>query len=174
MEEEFELTYLPRRLPRGLFNSDSKEILDVYIPVTAAHPILRIRKCGNTLEITKKQPVAGTDSSHQIEHTISLSPEEFSTLMQVEGKKVRKIRYYYTEGDAVYECDVFQDDLRGLVLVDVEFTSHKEKSKFEPPEWILADVTQEKFIAGGMLCGKKYADIESELTQYEYQPIVSE
>jgi len=169
MQEEFELTYLLKELPAGVLSSSHKEILDIYLPKSEAHPILRVRQSGDTYEITKKQPASGTDSSHQIENTIPLTKEEFAELANLAGKRVRKIRYYYHEDGIDYEIDVFKDDLVGLVVVDVEFSSNEDKAKFTPPSWILADVTQEKFIAGGMLCGKSYEDIANELERFEYQ-----
>lgn len=173
MQEEFELTYLAKRLPENFStNLPSKEILDIYLPKAAEHAILRIRKNGDSYEITKKQPVSGTDSSHQTENTIPLTKEEFDDLTNLSGKRLRKIRYYYSENSVDYEIDVFQDNLQGLVVVDVEFNSNEEKAGFEKPEWVLADVTQDKFIAGGMLCGKSYIDIEPELQQRSYQKII--
>lgn len=133
---------------------------------------MRIRKSGNKYEITKKQPVQGTDSSHQLETTIPLTHEEFFELSSIKGKRVCKDRYVYKEGKYAYEIDVFKNELKGLVLVDVEFVSNSEKSKFPPPDWILADVTQEKFVAGGMLCGKSYSDIENSLRKFGYSNIV--
>ncbi len=171
MQDEFELTYLVKEVPAGVFTSPNKEILDIYIPVTADHAILRIRKSGDTYEITKKVPAHSTDSSHQIENTIPLTEAEFGDLSQLPGKRVRKLRYYYHEAGTEYEIDVFQDGLTGLVLADVEFSSNEDKAKFVPPTWVLADVTQEKFVAGGMLCGKSYADIESELASYNYKKV---
>lgn len=172
MQEEFELTYLARTLPLGFSTSgESKEILDIYIPKSSEHAVLRIRKQGEKYEITKKTIVSGTDSSHMQENTIPLSQEEFAELAQIEGKRVRKIRYYYTENGTSFEIDVFQDALEGLVLVDVEFSSNEEKSAFVQPDWLLADVTQEKSFAGGVLCGKSYADIEEKLLEYSYRPI---
>ena len=88
------------------------------------------------------------------------------------GKRVRKIRYYYTENDTAYEIDIFQDSLQGLILVDVEFTSHVEKENFVAPNWALADITQEKFTAGGVLAGKSYKDIETSLAQYSYEKLL--
>ena len=170
MEDEFELTYLLKSLPeRFQEEHEHKEILDIYIPASAVHAILRIRKRGETFEITKKVPAHGTDSSHQIENTIPLTKEEFDELATLEGKRVRKIRHYYTEDSVVYEIDVFQDALQGLVLVDVEFKNTLDKNSFVAPAWLGRDVTQEKFVAGGVLCGKSYADIEEELSKYGYQ-----
>jgi adenylate cyclase len=173
MQEEFELTYLAKTLPNN-FSPEikSKEILDIYLPASAEHAKLRIRKQGDSYEITKKEPVMGTDSSHQSENTIPLTKEEFNEFATLQGKRVRKIRYYFEEGGIMYEIDVFQDALEGLVLVDVEFNSNEEKAKFTPPDWFLVDVTQEKFVAGGVLCGKAYADIEDDLKKYGYTQIM--
>jgi len=173
VQEEFELTYLIKRLPDTFSTSvPSKEILDIYLPTSSDHATLRVRNRGGIYEITKKEPVSGTDSSHQNENTIPLTREEFDEIAMLQGKRVRKIRYDYTEGGTRYEIDVFKDALEGLVLVDVEFRSNDEKAAFVPLEWLLADVTQEKFIAGGVLCGKSYGEIEHHLDQYGYQPIV--
>ena len=172
MQEEFELTYLIKFLPTNLHEFPSKEILDIYLPTKSDHAKLRVRRSGDKYEITKKEPVSGTDSSHQLENTIPLTKEEFDELEQLVGKRVRKIRYNYTENNIEYEIDVFQDGLLGLVVVDVEFNSNEEKAKFIAPSWVGADVTQEKFMAGGVICGKSYTDIEDVLLKFNYQKIV--
>ena len=167
---ELERTYLAKYIPEGLEKCEKKEIIDIYIPKIKEHPTLRIRKNGNKFEITKKEPIEN-DSSHQEEQTIGLTEEEFNELMKLDGKRVRKIRYFYRYKDRIAEIDVFQDKLKGLILVDFEFESKQEKDSFIMPEFCLADVTQEEFIAGGMLCGKSYEDIEKELESYQYKKL---
>ena len=166
--DEFEYTYLAKTIPGDLHRARSKEIFDIYLPKAARHPQLRIRKSGDTYEITKKRTASGTDSSHLIEETIPLTTEEFNELAALEGKRVHKIRYYYPHGGRTYEIDVFQDALAGLVLVDVEFKTREEQLTFSPPDFCGTDITQEEFIAGGMICGKKYADIEGTLKKFGY------
>lgn len=167
-EIELEKTYLAKYLPDGLKTCAAKEIKDIYIPKEVPHAVLRIRQKGDKYEITKKQPILGTDSSEQYEHTIILTKDEFSDLEKVDGKKVRKIRYYYDYSGTQAEVDVFQDDLAGLVLVDFEFKDIAIKNNFKMPDFCLADVTQDKYFAGGMLCGKKYSDIETHLDELGY------
>lgn len=145
------------------------EVFDIYIPQAEEHPILRIRKKGDKFEITKKHPVEGMDSSRQSEETIPLTEEEFLEFTKLQGKRVRKIRHYYPLGADMAEIDVFQDDLKGLILVDFEFKTIEAKNDFIMPDFCLADVTQEKFTAGGILAGKKYSDIEGELGKYNYK-----
>ena len=169
--KEIERTYLARKIPNGLKDCESREIIDIYIPKSAEHPVLRIRKNGNKYEITKKQPINEGDSSVQKEETIVLTEIEFNGLISIDGKKVRKIRYYYPFEGRTAEIDVFQDELKGLILVDVEFDSVSDKNSFGIPDFCLVDVTQEDFIAGGIICGKSYEDIAEKLDGYGYQKL---
>lgn len=168
---ELEKTYLAKRIPLGLKKCKFKEIIDIYIPKSSFHPTLRIRKSGNNYVMTKKEPVKEGDASHQIEQTIILTKVEFDEFTKLEGKKVHKIRYYYEYNGRTAEFDVFQGSLKGLVLVDFEFKTIKEKDSFKMPEFCLADVTKEVFVAGGMLCGKSYEDIETGLKRFNYKKI---
>lgn len=168
---ELERTYLAKELPLGIENCRHKEIIDVYYPLGARHPTLRLRKNGDKYEMTKKERLDPNDASKQEEHTISLTKEEFENLRKAPGKEVQKVRYYYDYKGRTAEIDIFEGDLKGLVVIDFEFDSEKEKDEFEMPEFCLADVTQDDFIAGGMLCGKKYEDIEKELKRYGYYKI---
>lgn len=171
IEIELEKTYLAKKLPEGLEHCEHKEITDLYVPVQVDHPVLRIRRKGEKCEITKKQPIHGIDSSEQAEHTIQLSEAEYQALSLVESKSVRKIRYDYLFGGVKAEVDIFKDGLEGLVLVDVEFADVATKDAFEIPDFCLVDVTQDKVFAGGMLCGRTYADIEAHLKKLGYTHI---
>lgn len=174
MEVELEKTFLVKELPPNLDGCVSAEIIDIYIPSTEKHPFLRIRKRGDKFEITKKEPIDGKDSSEQYEKTIPLTEKEFNELAVVKGKRFRKQRYYYPQKDegVKMELDFYLDDLEGLVVVDFEFETKDQKDNFQMPDFCLADVTQEKAFAGGMLAGKKYADIEEDLKKYNYKKII--
>ncbi len=165
---ELEKTFLLKEIPKGLKECKSKEVIDIYIPKDRDHPTLRIRKNGDKYEMTKKEPVEQGDSSTQKEQTIILSEKEFNELMNLDGKKAHKIRYYYNHNGKQAEIDVFQGPLKGLILADFEFNSKEEKENFEMPDFCLKEVTQELFIAGGMICGKTYEDIEENLKRFNY------
>lgn len=170
-EIELERTYLVKKLPEEMKMATATELLDIYLPSNSEHPILRIRKRGGKYMITKKHPIVGTDSSEQSEETILLLEDEYNELSQIKGKRVRKNRYTINKPGMTVDIDVFLDDLDGLVTVDFEFLSNDEKNNFEMPDWCLADVTQEKIIAGGMLAGKKYDEIAPSLRNYKYNRI---
>ena len=168
---ELERTFLAKSLP-DLRSSESTEIIDIYIPKETEHPTLRIRKLGDIYEMTKKTPVKDDDSSKQLEQTIVLSEDEFNSLRTLDGKVTHKIRYFYRLNNKVMEIDVFQGNLKGLVLVDVEFDKEETMNEFEMPDFCLCEVTQETFLAGGMLCGKTYDDIENDLERFNYKKIM--
>jgi CYTH domain-containing protein len=170
---ELEKTYLAKFIPSKLENG--KEMIDIYIPDGIHHAPIRIRKNGNKYYITKKQPAKENDHSVLIEQTIELSEPEFIELeKEIKGRRIEKIRYNLNHNGNTAEIDVFKEKLKGLVLVDFEFKTNEEKEKFKMPDFCLIDVTQEEFIAGGMLCGKSYEDIEEDLNRLNYKKIESE
>lgn len=166
---ELERTFLAKYLP-DLKNCEKVRIKDIYVPANMRHPVIRIRRKGDSYMMTKKEPEDG-DASAQNEYTIPLTEEEFRGFEQVDGKKLVKTRYYKRWNGRTAEIDVFGGKLKGLVLVDFEFETEEKKKNFDPPEFCLADVTQEEFIAGGMLCGKSYEDIEKKLRDRGYSPL---
>ncbi len=168
-EIELELTYLAKEVPAEVRTTDSLPLLDIYIPPDPrVHSSLRLRKRGDTYEITKKIPLRAGDASVMQEFTIPISNVEFEALARASDKLVRKDRYKVVLNGHTAEVDVFRDKLEGLVLIDFEFATEAEKATFAPPTCCLADVTQEEFVAGGYLAGKGYSDIAGELTRFNY------
>jgi CYTH domain-containing protein len=168
-EIELENTYLVKYLPNGLEGAPVEETLDIYFPLGEKHATLRLRRRGEAMELTKKVPVKGKDSSKMVEHTIALDRDEYEALAQVPGKRLHKLRYLVKYADRKAEVDVFLDQLAGLVMVDFEFKTRAEQHKFKLPDFCLHEVTQDAHLAGGMLCGKSFVDIEPRLAKYKYQ-----
>ena len=170
---ERERTFLAKELPQEIKTTEPTRIVDIYIPDTPAHSHLRLRQNGKTYEITKKTSVAAGDASEHIEQTIPLTEEEFAALSHCSAKRVAKDRYRVVI-DGTLEIDIFIEDLAGLVLIDFEFSTEAEKDDFTPPSIALADVTQEDFIAGGLLASKTYDTIAPELARFCYKKLRKE
>lgn len=168
-ELELELTFLAKELPDGIKTVKPTRITDIYIPDTPEHSHLRLRQKGDKYEITKKMPIAEGNASEQIEQTIPLTKDEFIAMSSCSKKRVVKDRYNIEIEGKMAEIDVFTGDLKGLVLMDFGFNTVQEKSVFKMPGLALVDVTQEEFIAGGLLAGKTYDDISSELKRFNYK-----
>ena len=95
---EHERSFLIKKLPENLEKFPSREIIDIYFPKEAVHPLIRLRKRGEKYESTKKSPIEGNEkcvSKSCKEETIKLSEEEFNEFMKLDGKKLHKIRYDY-------------------------------------------------------------------------------
>ncbi len=167
-ELEIEVTYLAKYLPKNLEECERTNIHDKYIKTTSPHK-LRLRKKDDKFELTKKSQQYPEDASVQIEETIKLNEDEFNVLMQLPGIELHKIRYFYNYNGLNMELDMFQDALEGLVSIDCEFPTEREKNTFVMPDFCLVDVTQEKFIA--QVQGKTYADLEPILSKYSYKKI---
>lgn len=165
---ELERTFLAKFIPEGI--RGIREIKDIGIPKTSPFCRLRLRKIGDKIELTKKTPIDGDASKHN-EITINLTEEEYEPLSKVEGKSLHKIRYLYDYNGIIAEVDVYQGPLKGLVLIDFEFKTEEEKDSFKMPDFCLADVTHDEFLAAGVLAGKNYEDIEEGLKKFNYKKL---
>lgn len=171
-EIEQELTFLAKALPKEIQGTAPVEMVDIYIPKTGiSHPTLRLRQRGDSYEITKKYPVDTADWSTQYEHTIKLNKLEYNALKKVGGRIIEKHRYQVYINGYQAEVDVFKGALQGLVLIDFEFATKDEKNAFLAPGVCLKEVTQEEWIAGGILAGKSYKDIAKKLAEHGYEAI---
>ena len=169
---EFELTFLAKEMPPEIKGISGELFTDTYFPETGVrHPNLRLRQKGDVRELTKKIQLADGDASVHQELTVPLTKEEYSGLVGDNKRSVTKVRYAVSIGGYKAEVDVFQGALAGLVLIDFEFPNEDEMRVFVPPPVCLADVTQEDFIAGGVLAGKCYADLKEQLSLFSYLPI---
>lgn len=168
---ELERTFLARYLPEDLKKHPYKKLIDIYFPASIDHPTLRIRQKADSYEMVKKFQPDPKNASYHIEQQIILSKEEFIVLSEAPGKRLVKTRYDYMYHDVKLEIDIFEEKLSGLVLVDAEFDDPIKMNAFIMPAFCLIEVTQEQFLAGGMLCGKRYEDIEKDLAQLQYKSL---
>lgn len=170
-EMEYERTFLVKWLPLEIDGIEGSLLHDVMAPDTVPHPHLRLRQKDEMYVITKKVPVHGSDLSEMSEETIPLEKVEFEALAKSSKKDIVKRRYNVAISGYVAEVDVFEGKLHGLVTIDFEFKSSDEKNAFVAPSICLAEVSQEEMLAGGILAGKSYGDIEPTLNKYGYERI---
>ena len=163
---EIEKTFLLIKAPEWVNEVSGRLIIDTYFPESADHhPKLRVRQDGDKYELTKKSLIDPSDASQQYETTVELSEAEFNCLVQASSRKLVKTRYSRNIGDISEDVDVFHGPLEGLILVDLEFACQESIGRSSFPEYCLVDVTQEDFIAGGMLAGKSLQDISQDLSR---------
>jgi CYTH domain-containing protein/CHAD domain-containing protein len=81
-----------------------------------------------------------------------IAQEEFEAAWAItEGRRVHKTRYEIPIGRHIVELDVFEEELGGLVLAEVEFDSDKSLQRFQPPDWFGPEVTDDEHYTNALL-----------------------
>ncbi|MBP3284124.1 MAG: CYTH domain-containing protein [Clostridia bacterium] len=104
-------------------------------------PAIRVRSTGdNRFYMTFKGKTE--DSLIRREVELPISKNAYETLMkQTALKKIKKNRYLVYENGRKLEIDIFEDNLKGLAFLEVEFKSSKEAEEFRVPAWVEKEVT---------------------------------
>ena len=132
---EIERKFTLRSLPDDLDQYPHKDLSQAYI---CRDPVIRVRKAGNTYELTVK----GEGLLSREELNLPLTEKSYLDLLSKhEGKIIEKTRYRIPLDPYVIELDVFHGENEGKILAEVEFPSEEEANAFSPPSWFLADVT---------------------------------
>jgi CYTH domain-containing protein len=123
--------------PPDLGGTDSDEIEQGYLAVGAEGEV-RLRRKGEKLLLTAKR---GAGISRD-EAEVDLDREAYERLWPLtEGRRLHKRRHVIPHGEVAIELDVYEGNLEGLRVAEVEFPSEDEAGRFEPPEWIGREVT---------------------------------
>jgi adenylate cyclase len=138
--EEIERVFKVRQLPKNLEQYPCENIVQGYLAIDVTGSEVRLRKIGDRYFETYK----GAGRLQRRELEIELSPDQFNTLwLGTEGRRIEKIRYQINEGGQKIELNVFQGNLEGLVLAEVEFPSREKSEEFKPPDWFGDEVTED-------------------------------
>lgn len=123
--------------PPDLDGTKSDEIVQGYLAVGSDGEV-RLRRKGEGLVLTAKR---GSGIARD-EAEIQLDTGEFELLWPLtEGRRLRKRRHLIPHGDREIELDVYEGDLEGLLVAEIEFPSEDAARAFEPPAWIGEEVT---------------------------------
>ena len=126
--------------PPDLGGTESDEIEQGYLAVGTDGEV-RVRRRGDDLVLTAKR---GSGLARD-EAEIELDRSDFERLWPLtEGRRLRKRRHVIPHGDLKVELDVYEADLEGLLVAEIEFPSEDEARDFQPPEWIGEEVTGDK------------------------------
>jgi len=143
--------------------SYSKLFEDIYLTNTR----LRLRVLTDSdsdrriIKLTKK---AASDSTYfRTVSRILLSHDEYDTLRQVDGKSIAKVRHYCDHRGRVFSIDVFQDELEGLLLAEVESDGLEDLMSIEPPSFALIEVTEDPFFDGANLARITQKELRAKL-----------
>ena len=138
---EIERKFLIDKLPDALQALSGLNIRQGYIMIADNGFELRLRQKGDRFYQTIKQ---GSGLVRQ-EDEIELNRTQFETLWPLTAnRRIEKVRYEIPLGDLTGELDIFNGQLEGLQLVEVEFDSLEQSRAFTAPTWFGAEVTDDK------------------------------
>lgn len=103
-------------------------------------PVVRVRKECDTYYLTYK----GKGALAHEEYNLPLTQESYEHLIKkADGNIITKKRYLIPYLTHTIELDIFEGDLKSLIIAEVEFDSVEEAKAFTPPEWFGEDVTED-------------------------------
>ena len=157
---ERETTFLLRSIPTNIDGWKKEYTKDTYLPPYADHPMIRLRKRGETMFMTKKYPKVPGDFSTMVEETIHLLDYEYEFFeSNLTGNVLEKNRYSKKFDGYVIEIDEYLSDLAPLTVMDIEWKDTPQKIDLTAYD-IVKEITQQNNLAAGKLAGKSYQEIK--------------
>lgn len=130
IERKFLVDAPPAELPAGTRVRQGYVALEGDVEV-------RVREAGDHT-ITVK----GGSGLERVEVIRTIDRDQFEALWELsEGRRVAKRRSVIPHEGLRIEVDVFEGDLAGLVVAEVEFDTPEAAAAFVPPSWLGAEVT---------------------------------
>jgi len=125
-----------------------REITDRYIKGTRLRLRRQVDGDGQiTFKLTQKVPAPGPGSQQGFITNMYLTEDEFRIVAQLPAKELKKRRYSVPP----FGIDVFEGELQGLVLAEIEFASTFEADAFPIPSFAIRDVSGDERFTGGRL-----------------------
>ncbi len=136
MEIERKFLVDPADLPDDLSSYRCRIIEQGYLN---AEPVIRIRRDDADYVLTYKSK--GFLSRQ--EYNLPLNQEAYDHLLpKIDGRLIKKKRYMLPLPDDLFiELDLFEGELKGLILAEVEFPSTETANAFAAPDWFGEEVT---------------------------------
>lgn len=141
---EIEKKFLIKEMP-NLKNYEKHKICQGYLNVDS-EPILRIRRYDNEYFLTYKFKVDIKSANGCTEYELPITKKAYDNLSKkVDGIMINKTRYKLPiQDNLMAEIDIFEKELEGLNIVEVEFPNEEKAINFKPLQWFGKEVTKDK------------------------------
>ncbi|MGW7409422.1 hypothetical protein ACWGI9_37995 [Streptomyces sp. NPDC054833] len=145
----------------------TRVITDRYLDGTS----LRLRRAEfadgrREIKLTQKVPVSGPGAVQGLITTMYLTPAEDDVLSTLPARVLSKTRLSVPP----LGIDVFDGELRGLVLAEAEFGSDEDALSFVPPAACRVEVTDDDRFTGGRLVRTSRRELLGWLAEYGLHP----
>jgi len=137
---EIERKFLVATPPSGHDRHPSTAIEQGYLAIADDGTEVRIRRRDGAATLTVK----GRGGRSRVEEELEIGGERFERLWPLTaGRRIEKRRYEIPEDGATIELDVYEGDLAGLVVAEIEFGSEEDADAFSGPDWLGREVTDD-------------------------------
>jgi CYTH domain-containing protein len=161
-------TFLLDGLPEPLARSSSHlQIFDNYIENTR----LRLRNIRDPYTKSWTHILQQRFSANEADLAVTklaeiyLNEAEHAVFERLEGREIRKNRYFHEFDRVLITFDVYLGDLWGLTMARVDFGSTDAMETFEPPPFAVFEITNDAFFAGENLIRMNFNEILAEVTR---------
>lgn len=153
---EIERKFLIKKLPEQLNNYSHSIIEQGYLCI---NPVVRVRRINNDYILTYKS--SGMMTREEYEHP--LTADGYQHLIQKsDGIVISKTRYYIPDDTGhIIELDIFDKDLDGFIMAEVEFSSEEDAVNYIIPDWFDREVTHDSAFHNSRISRMNKADLES-------------
>lgn len=159
---EWERRFLLTRFPEDVDVVCTRRIVDRYLRGTR----LRLRRMEGrgepVLKLTQKIPSGMGNAQQGLITSIYLTEDEYAVLEKLPANLLSKVRHSVLP----YGIDIFEGELRGLVLAEAEFDSEGESKTLSLPSFLVNEVTGDQRFTGGRLASATRSELQSWLTEY--------
>jgi adenylate cyclase len=137
---EIERKFIVSDVPPEVTHAPSVPMRQGYLSIDTDRLLsVRVRSEGEACRLTIKSG----QGVKRTEVELPLSRDQFEALWPSTISSLEKTRYRIDYDGFAVEVDVFEGDLAGLVLAEVEFESEESAASFDPPLWVLREVTDD-------------------------------
>ncbi|MBP9758289.1 class I tRNA ligase family protein [Candidatus Dojkabacteria bacterium] len=174
---ELEKAWLVKELPTDLKKCKKSQITQAYLQdykdeKGRSVKDARIRKIDGVHQLTVKFYAGSEKESGQLfEETKEITKEEYIELIKTAKSKIVKTRYYYPlENGLTAEIDCYENNLKGLEVVEVEFPTLSKEQNFKEPEWFGKETTDSKGIYPVMIADMTIEEVNKINAEYTQAP----
>lgn len=140
MDQEIERKFLVQEVPWELLRGAQPLAIRQGYLIAEPDRELRLREAGAGFTLTKKfgRGLVREEEEAQIDRALF----EFLWPM-TQSRRLEKHRYRFELAGHACELDIYQGNLIGLCVMEVEFDSEAEARAYEPPPFVTRELTGE-------------------------------
>lgn len=154
-DKEIEKKWLidPEKIDINLNDTKRFDIEQTYISFS---PEIRVRKInGGELYTCTMKSNMSADGLIRDELETEITKEEYEYLYEKKAEDaitIHKTRYQYVNEDGkITAIDIYENELKGLAYMEIEFATEEEAKKYTSPDFVIKDVTSDERYKNGSL-----------------------